>query len=784
MADTEKKAAEEVAKPEAEAKTAEPEKEKAEEAAPKEPEKPKELEEDAKPLKGKKLADDSVAFSAADATLNVMPSLGGKIMMSLADDGFQHLLACARANVGVKTGRYMFEVRILESRVSAPNQKPVVRVGFSFAGASLFLTDTEDSVSFDESGVLCCEKKRTRPGQCRFTKGMHVAVLLNREAGSANEETISIFIGGARACEPQKLPEAWKGKTLYPTINYKHVTLEANFGPAATCPLPFSCHMLAGAAKSDIEVSTLKEPAKAEVLIPVGLPNQGVVDWVEDFIQKNPTYVELSSRAMTQWALKSGATNPKMDDFSLMQSLKAVAPVLKKNYVYMELKSNLIAKEREMALKGFLGADFKKVAAVIMGEPTAEYKEKVKSFILEEKTKLAVIEMEKKKAEASRKRAAAERLKKAEAAKKARLAAAQKKKDGDDDKAEEKEEEAEEKPTEEEDIKMEPVELTEDEKKIWYRSSSLSEIPEHILAKVFVSFSLPEKTEGFDDIKFLWQPESNCAKHLTEYILSRKLTSRVDDLQPGEWFKTNSKEFQTWFASLKKRQNEWKNPAQKKALLAKIIAAKTEKKEAGEGDEKKEEAPPVELPEVNAEDLEPSEVTDVMDIGSGEPLFANFASEDWELLSLRAEFLFLVHGFKKDMNDPERTGFHESHTSFYYQKYFKKAFDFKQYGQSSLSGFISLIKDAITLNSQGILEAVLPEDAPKENLVKLAEEHRRDRQRRVDAGDETAELKFKKPQQPSFAPAAKRPYQGGGKGGIQPAWTANKQPRHLQPVRR
>mmetsp|Transcript_148353 Transcript_148353/g.261823 ORF Transcript_148353/g.261823 Transcript_148353/m.261823 type:complete len:172 (+) Transcript_148353:1892-2407(+) len=171
-----------------------------------------------------------------------------------------------------------------------------------------------------------------------------------------------------------------------------------------------------------------------------------------------------------------------------------------------------------------------------------------------------------------------------------------------------------------------------------------------------------------------------------------------------------------------------------------------------------------------------------MDLGSGEPLFSKFEYEDWEMLTLRAELLLLVHAFKKDMDDPERTGFHKSHAAFYYTKYFKKQVDFKHYGQTTIDGLIALVKDAIVLNSQDVLESILPDDAPNDGLVKLTEEHRRDRSRRVDAGDETAELKFKKhqpQQQGSWAPAAKRPYGGN----IQPA---NKYPRSggYQPIRR
>eukprot|EP00445_Apocalathium_hangoei_P056101 CAMPEP_0204067978 /NCGR_PEP_ID=MMETSP0360-20130528/154473_1 /ASSEMBLY_ACC=CAM_ASM_000342 /TAXON_ID=268821 /ORGANISM="Scrippsiella Hangoei, Strain SHTV-5" /LENGTH=65 /DNA_ID=CAMNT_0051016087 /DNA_START=10 /DNA_END=204 /DNA_ORIENTATION=- len=47
--------------------------------------------------------------------MNVMPVAGAKLLMALTDGGAQHLLAGARAGAGVKQGRYLFEVRIVET---------------------------------------------------------------------------------------------------------------------------------------------------------------------------------------------------------------------------------------------------------------------------------------------------------------------------------------------------------------------------------------------------------------------------------------------------------------------------------------------------------------------------------------------------------------------------------------------------------------------------------------------------------------------------------------------
>merc|ERR1719414_169694 len=79
----------------------------------KEPEPPKELEEDA-PADKKPRIKDKISFLVQDTTINVMPATTGNLLMAPSDGGIQHLMAGARANVGFKSGRYMFETKIVE----------------------------------------------------------------------------------------------------------------------------------------------------------------------------------------------------------------------------------------------------------------------------------------------------------------------------------------------------------------------------------------------------------------------------------------------------------------------------------------------------------------------------------------------------------------------------------------------------------------------------------------------------------------------------------------------
>merc|ERR1712187_65145 len=113
---------------------------------------------------------------------------------------------------------------------------------------------------------------------------------------------------------------------------------------------------------------------------------------------------------------------PLMDDSSVESVAAALAPTLKRNYVMMEMRSNLLAKERKKALAQFSGPNFKKKAVVLVGEPPAEYKQKVQDLILAEKVAKAEAEKRKKVAEEERKKLLEEKKKRAEESRKRREA--------------------------------------------------------------------------------------------------------------------------------------------------------------------------------------------------------------------------------------------------------------------------------------------------------------------------------------------------------------------------
>merc|ERR1712107_583690 len=106
------------------------------------------------------------------------------------------------------------------------------------------------------------------------------------------------------------------------------------------------------------------------------------------------------------------------------QIIETLAPVLKRNFVVMQVKGNLLADERKSALARFPSQYFKRICRVTMGDPSADFTAWVHQKLLAEKQVLAENEAKKKRAEQVRKKAEAERKKKVEAAKKARELAA------------------------------------------------------------------------------------------------------------------------------------------------------------------------------------------------------------------------------------------------------------------------------------------------------------------------------------------------------------------------
>lgn len=371
--------------------------------------------------------------------------------------------------------------------------------------------------------------------------------------------------------------------------------------------------------------------------------------------------------------------------------------------------------------------------------------------------------------------------------------AADEKKEEDDPEALEEEEEEEGAEEEEEELEPPEVELTTEERNMVFCKTGTPDLTNYVLNMSFTSFSVPDKDEPFDEIRYEWLKGVKCTEYVKQWVLDRKLTTRVEDITPSEWFIGKWKEWQKVIQVWHLKHNEYKNAmtkkaadrnakiaqrAQKKAAAEKLAALKAESEERGESEkEGVEEEPEDQDMDLEEEDEEEEKidfdkvdvfgVEDVLDLGGGEPLFCKFGFEDWTLMTLRHELHLLAHGFRRDCKDPDRLGIHLDHLAFYYHKYFKKTLSTKFFGVESSKEVIDLVRDCVVVNPKNqVVEAQLPDDMESHGIfVMLTEESRRDRQRRIDLGDESAVLKLTQPQYAQTAQRSQagsvRPYQAG-----------------------
>merc|ERR1719382_1234411 len=108
----------------------------------------------------------------------------------------------------------------------------------------------------------------------------------------------------------------------------------------------------------------------------------------------------------------------------------------------------------------------------------------------------------------------------------------------------------------------------EEEKKLSFRKKDAPDLTQKVLAVSYAKFALPEADEGFDDIQYVWQPEAECKEYMKKWVSERKLTQRVEELQPSDWFKGKWTEWQKLLSSWKKKQQEFKDPALRKKAEA------------------------------------------------------------------------------------------------------------------------------------------------------------------------------------------------------------------------
>merc|ERR1712217_411701 len=284
------------------------------------------------------------------------------------------------------------------------------------------------------------------------------------------------------------------------------------------------------------------------------------------------------------------------------------------------------------------------------------------------------------------------------------------------------------------------VELTEEEKNQVFPKKEAAGPPDITpdeINRSFGKFTVPDKSEGFDERRYEWEGAKESYDYLRKWVVARKQNDRMDDLEPSAWWKDKHAEWIQTFHDWQAKQKEFKN--------SEIMRAKEEKaREKEEAKQKAEEEGTVYEDDDEEIEVETMGVENLDDVGNGEPLYGYFEFEDWALLQLRMELYFLQYAFRKDVDDADRPGVHDHHLAFYYTKYFRKTLNAKHFNASTHKELCALVKDTVKIDEEtNLLLSALSDDTEQFDIfVKLTEDKRRARQRRLDAGDETARIKY------------------------------------------
>eukprot|EP00435_Cladocopium_sp_Y103_P007352 s1653_g2.t1 len=246
--------------------------------------------------------------------------------------------------------------------------------------------------------------------------------------------------------------------------------------------------------------------------------------------------------------------------------------------------------------------------------------------------------------------------------------------------------------------------------------SSKMEVSDKVLAHELKNFSLPDKAEGFDEIRYEWADEAGAKAGLLQWLREQKARRIVEGLSPGEWFEKKFKDWKEMRRVFQNGQREFSLRSQNDDSLADKVSA-----------------------------IELSEVQDPHNAdGEGTPIYGNFKYEDWVVLSWRYELHLLSHAFPIDASDSDRLGVPEEHMEHYWRIYYHHHFEPRKLGAANLRDALKVLKEPIqlkaTTSGSRILVSACDQETSIDAFVVSVEAYRRDRCRRIEAGDESAAL--------------------------------------------
>jgi len=124
------------------------------------------------------------------------------------------------------------------------------------------------------------------------------------------------------------------------------------------------------------------------------------------------------------------------------------------------------------------------------------------------------------------------------------------------------------------------VQLTDEDKKIKFRTTATKDLAETVFNTAFKNFSMPTKDEGFDAIRYEWNKEAECETYVKQFILAKKQTTRVEDIKPSQWFSAKKQQWEKAVKEFKGELTKFQQGIQKKEQAKRAKIAEKAKKVA------------------------------------------------------------------------------------------------------------------------------------------------------------------------------------------------------------
>jgi len=240
-----------------------------------------------------------------DSHLDARVQRDGLTVETLHTDGFQYLWKGVRANYGITTGIYMFEVKVVEhSKVQMPETKPqnqnIMRCGFSQPLTSLFLGDTVESWGWGGTGKKSHDNKFEDYGGA-VVEGDVVGCIVDMDQSTISFTKNGQFMGVAY----DNIPTAASSTGMFPHLLLKNVKCQVNFRRDKKWfdPPGPQVKFFEEASESDSITNPVDHPESlkdAEFIMMAGLPACGKTYWAQKHMDANPTksYVLLGTNAV------------------------------------------------------------------------------------------------------------------------------------------------------------------------------------------------------------------------------------------------------------------------------------------------------------------------------------------------------------------------------------------------------------------------------------------------------------------------------------------------------